>query len=80
MAWFTAAKEVPRVKVAFSDDAGATFGSPIQVDEGSPVGRVDVLIMSDGSALVSWLERTSKGGSIKVRRIRPEGFSDENLR
>lgn len=73
VAWFTAAKGMPRVKVIFSRDTGATFGEPIVVDEGSPVGRVDVLLLADGSALVSWLERTPKGGEIKARRISPNG-------
>jgi hypothetical protein len=76
VAWFTAANETPRVKVVLSSDAGATFAPPIQVDEGSPVGRVDVLMLTDGSALVSWLERTSKGGEVKVRRIKPDGSRD----
>jgi len=79
VAWFTAAKETPRVKVVFSSDAGATFASPILVDEGSPVGRVDVLMLTDGSALVSWLERTAKGGEVKVRRVRPDGSRDEAI-
>jgi hypothetical protein len=39
VAWFTATKETPRVKVVFSSDAGATFASPILVDEGRPVGH-----------------------------------------
>jgi hypothetical protein len=73
VAWYTAAREIPRVNVVFSSDAGATFGKPIQVDEASPVGRVDVLMLTDGSALVSWLERTSKGGEVKVRLVRPDG-------
>lgn len=77
VAWFTAAKETPRVKVAFSSDAGATFASPILVDEGSPVGRVDVLMLTDGSAIVSWLERTTKGGEVEVRRVKPDGSRDD---
>ena len=79
VAWFTAANETPRVKVVFSGDAGATFASPILVDEGSPVGRVDVLMLTDGSALVSWLERIAKGGEVKVRRVRPDGSRDEAI-
>ncbi|HLF82579.1 MAG TPA: sialidase family protein [Blastocatellia bacterium] len=79
VAWFTAAKDAPRVKIIFSSDAGATFGQPIRVDEGTPVGRVDVLMLADGSALVSWLERTPKGGEVKVRRIRPDGSRDEAI-
>ena len=77
VAWFTAAKDAPRVKVIFSHDAGESFGQPVQVDDGSPVGRVDVEILADGSALVTWLERTAAGGEIKVRRVRPDGTHDE---
>ncbi len=79
VAWFSAAKETPRVKVVFSSDAGVTFASPIVVDDGSPVGRVDVLILTDGSALVSWLERTAKGGEVKVRRVRPDGSREDAI-
>jgi hypothetical protein len=76
VSWFTAAQETSRVKVIFSSDCGVTFGQPFQVDEGAPMGRVDVVILPDGSALVSWLERTAKGGEVKVRRVRPDGSRD----
>jgi hypothetical protein len=36
-------------------------------------------MLTDGSALVSWLERTSKGGEVKVRRVRPDGSRDEAI-
>src|SRR5436305_1957254 len=42
VAWFTAANEKPSVLVAFSRDGAATFGAPIRVDAGHPVGRADV--------------------------------------
>ena len=77
--WFTAAGDKPGVKAVFSTDAGATFGKPIRVDEGSPVGRVDVLLLPDGSALVNWLERTAKGGEVKVRRVRPDGSREQAI-
>ena len=77
VAWFTGAEDTPRVKVVFSSDAGETFGQPIQVDEGSPTGRVDVEILGDGSALISWIERTARGGEIKFRRVLPDGSRDE---
>lgn len=66
VAWFTAAGGEPRVKVARSRDAGATFGSPVTVDDGNPAGRVDVLLLPDGGALVSWIER-SGGDDAQVR-------------
>ncbi|HEV2149046.1 MAG TPA: hypothetical protein VGR37_16690, partial [Longimicrobiaceae bacterium] len=54
VAWFTGARDTARVLVAFSDDAGATFGAPVRVDDGDPAGRVDVELLEGGEALVSW--------------------------
>jgi hypothetical protein len=71
--WFTAAGDTPHVKVAFSHDSGATFSSPIQVDDGEASGRVDALMLLDGSALVCWLAGNVEGGAIKVRRVRANG-------
>lgn len=72
-AWFTAANEQQRVYVAFSDDGGATFAKPIVVVDGKPMGRVDVVMLDDRSALVSWLEQTAKGAEIRARRVSREG-------
>ncbi|MBA2687123.1 MAG: exo-alpha-sialidase [Gemmatimonadaceae bacterium] len=74
LAWFTAARDTARVNVAFSNDAGATFGSPVRVDGGAPAGRVDVALLSDGGALVTWVERV--GGdtaAVRLRRITRDG-------
>jgi hypothetical protein len=68
LAWYTGANDVPRVKFAFSTDGGATFGAPVQIDEGKPSGRVATVLLADGSALVSWIERT--GGDTAVVRVR----------
>jgi hypothetical protein len=73
VAWFTGAGGEQRVKIAFSSDAGATFGNAVQVDDGETQGRVDLLLLPDGSALVCWLSGTTEKGAIKVRRIRPDG-------
>jgi hypothetical protein len=71
--WYTEAGASPRVKIVFSNDAGATFGGPVEVDDGQALGRVDVLLLPDGSALVCWMSGTAEGGAIKVRRVRPDG-------
>ncbi|MDH4065954.1 MAG: glycoside hydrolase, partial [Acidobacteriota bacterium] len=72
VAWFTAASDTPRLKLAFSNDAGATFESPVIIDDGQPVGWPDVVLLEDGSALVSWLERRAQGeGEVLVRRVVP---------
>ena len=70
LAWFTAANDSARVKLAFSEDAGATFSAPVRVDGGNPAGRVDVALLADGSALVTWVERV--GGdtaAVRARRV-----------
>jgi hypothetical protein len=68
VAWFTAAHDTARVLLAFSADGGATFGQPVRVDGGDPAGRVDVELLPNGDALVSWIERT--GGEAAEVRIR----------
>ncbi len=60
VAWFTApgpapGEGEPRVLVAFSRDGGASFGSPVRVDQGRAAGRVDVELLGEG-AMVTWLE------------------------
>jgi hypothetical protein len=72
-AWFTAANEQQRVYVAFSNNAGETFGNAIVVDEGKPAGRVDVVMLDERTALVTWLEQTAAGAEIRARRIPQEG-------
>jgi hypothetical protein len=79
VAWFTAANSASRVKLAFSNNAGESFGEPIIVDDGNPAGRVDVLLLDDGSALVCWLEKLPGGGEVRVCRVRPDGRRDEAI-
>ncbi len=73
VAWFTGAGGKQSVKVAFSSDSAATFGAPIKIDEGETQGRVDVVVLPDGSALVCWLSGNAEGGSINVRRVQANG-------
>jgi len=73
IAWFTAPNEQRRVSVAFSTDGGATWDAPVQVDDGRPVGRVDIEMLADGSALVSWLEARQQGGEVLARRVQRSG-------
>ncbi len=75
--WFTGARDTAKVQLAFSSDAGATFGAPVRIDGGMPAGRVDVELLPDGDALVSWIERTSKDSSaVRVRIVHADGTAD----
>lgn len=71
LVWFTAANGIPAVRMAFSDDRGASFGQPMGVDLGAPFGGVDVVQLSDGSALFSWVEQTAAGETVLVCRATP---------
>jgi hypothetical protein len=73
LAWFTARGDEPRAFVAFSSDAGRTFGSPIRVDDAGSLGRVDVELMADGSAVASWIEFADNRAQFRVRRVDSSG-------
>jgi hypothetical protein len=74
-AWFTVdAQDTAHVRVAFSNDGGRTFDPPVRVDDGNPHGRVDVALLKNGSALVTWLEQAdSTRAEIRVRRVTVDG-------
>jgi hypothetical protein len=69
VAWFSAASDKAHVNVLFSSDGGATFGKVIRVDEGSAIGRVDIVMLDSTSAVVSWME----GTSIKAAKVHRDG-------
>ena len=74
VAWFTGARDSSRVFLARSADGGATFGEPVRIDDGKPVGRVDVEVDQRGGALVSWMEFTSaQQADVRVRRVDADG-------
>ena len=73
VAWFTAAKDQPRVYAALSADDGATFGPPILVGDENLIGRVDVIALPSGNAFVSWVERTSGRAEVRARIVRTDG-------
>jgi hypothetical protein len=80
VAWYTGAGDKGRVRVAFSRDGGASFQKPVQVDDGNPSGRVDVVLLEDGSVAVSWLENQGeKGAAIRVRQIFSDGRVGHSL-
>lgn len=74
IAWYTAAEDKPRVYAAFSSNAGQDFGAAVQVDDGLPLGRVSVVALPDGGAVIGWIEKRSGGAAeIRLRRISPDG-------
>lgn len=74
-AWFTLAGSVPRVQAKQSFDGGATFGPALPIDLGKPIGRLDLVTLSDGSSILIWMESKSgdNAAGIYARRIFPGG-------
>ncbi len=72
VAWFTAPDQ-PRVRLAFSDDGGHRFAAPIEVAAGRVAGRVDVVLLEDDRAVVSWLAEGPDGAAILAQPFDREG-------
>jgi hypothetical protein len=75
--WFTRADDVPRVLTAFSKDGGRTFASPVRIDAGNPLGRIDSAMLPDGVILSSWLEVGDEDADIRVRAVALDGRMGE---
>lgn len=73
LAWFTMSEGQSRALVSFSSDAGRTFGPPIRLDDGGSLGRVDLKLAADGSAIASWIEYAGQRAEFRARRIEPSG-------
>jgi hypothetical protein len=69
VAWFNAKTDPGHVFVAFSRDGGQTFGSPARVDDASALGRVDVALLDDDSAVVGWMEFADHRSQFRMRRV-----------
>ncbi|MDH3709055.1 MAG: exo-alpha-sialidase [Cyclobacteriaceae bacterium] len=73
LAWFSAANGQPEVKWSTSNDGGEHFSEPLRIDDGSPLGRVDVVLLPDNSSVVSWLEGTDEGARLMATRLSTKG-------
>ncbi|MDQ1342540.1 MAG: Exo-alpha-sialidase [Pseudomonadota bacterium] len=72
VAWFTAPDQ-PRVRLAFSSDSGRTFSAPVEVAAGAVAGRVDVALLDEGRAVVSWLADTPGGAEFVAQPFARDG-------
>ncbi|MEX0899623.1 MAG: penicillin acylase family protein [Gammaproteobacteria bacterium] len=74
--WFTGSGNVPRTFVSFSEDGGNSFGEPVLLEEGTTLGRVHAVMLSDGSALTSRLDG-GDAAAIRVQRVHADGRTDQ---
>lgn len=79
VAWYTMANDTAKVNIAFSSDAGANFSEPIQIDDGNPLGRVD-LVFDGAKVIVSWLENLGgEKAAIRLAKVHPDGQIEKRL-
>jgi hypothetical protein len=79
IAWFTAVGDEGHVYAAFSSNAGESFGPPIRIDDDGAVGRVDVELLADGSAAVTWIEFANERSEFRIRRAEANGSRSASL-
>lgn len=75
VAWFSAATDTSHVNVSFSNDGGTTFNKPTRIDEGTAIGRVDIVLLDEKSAIVSWME----GTMIKFIKVYADGTKEPSI-
>lgn len=79
VAWFTAAGMESKVNLAFSKNNGADFETPIRIDTGKPLGRVDVAFIDSENSLVCWIEDEGDETFIKYRKVNLDGQLGESF-
>jgi hypothetical protein len=79
LAWFTATGDEGRTFVTFSSDAGRTFGAPVRLDDAGALGRVDLVMLPDGSAVATWIEFADQRAQFRMRRIERSGTKSDAI-
>lgn len=74
-AWYTQATPGGAMKVSFSSDGGRTFAAPIVVDSAGVIGRPQVSMLEDGSALLMWMTQRKRAYVATVARVTADGRS-----
>ena len=75
VAWFSAPEKNSKVNLVFSENGGESFSEPIRIDEGKGIGRVDVEMIDENSAMVSWMEN----GHIKAQQVYKDGKKEPSV-
>ena len=79
--WFTSPDNQPQVLARVSANAGQSFDPVRRIDLGRPQGRVDCVMLGNGTLAMVWLEMTGEVtgsmGGIYLRTLSPDGKLSE---
>lgn len=73
VAWFTAKNDQGQAWAALSSDAGRTWSQPIRLDDAASMGKVDIEMLDDGSAVAAWIEFANQRSTLRARRVEASG-------
>lgn len=77
VAWFTAADDAPRIRVAVSRDGGQSFSDPVLVAAGPVGGYVDIAWLDAAQFAVTWLEPDGDRYAVRARGMTAKGAMGE---
>jgi hypothetical protein len=73
VSWFTVYDGKPRVNLSFSKSFGASFDSPVQINDNDAIGRVDVVFLNDTEVLVSYMEQDDFDTYLRLKKVSVDG-------
>ena len=73
VSWFTVSNEKPTVNLSFSKSNGASFGTPIKINDDDAIGRVDVAFLNPQEVLVSYIEGDDVGTYLRIKKVSIDG-------
>lgn len=76
VAWFTAANDEPKVRIARSRNSGDSYSAPVDIANGDTFGRVGLAMLPGDDLAVSWLcRKPDNTAQVCLRRV----FADDRL-
>jgi hypothetical protein len=73
VAWFTVKDDLGQAYAAFSSDAGRTWTAAQRLDDAGSLGRVDIELLDNGTAVASWVEYAEGRTDLRLRLIDRSG-------
>jgi hypothetical protein len=73
VAWFTGKDQRHQVKLAISNDSGATFSSPIIIAKEHALGRVGMTLLPNKDIVVSWVKSAQENYELILSRYSSQG-------